>query len=929
MAADDPRFDQVVASLKSGAMVRRFFEKASDPRWLQPVRDHRYFKEPPRAKRFGTSLQFVPWPAGDFLQRIASRADPSLVLAAIQDVPDTDNAVMYRSLMKALLDLPPDVAARASPNVTHWVAIPHAAPFIFQDVATLVNSLGDAGQLTEALQIARGMLAFPRSRPSHPVEVGGHPVLIRGAPLGNLDTWAYDRFLQAIAPTLAQLTATDFMQLLADTLDSALLSEFEAEGLEQHRDMSFVWYREIESQGEEPIHEYKLSLVPVLRDAALAAAATPAVGIRKVVTLLREHPWPVHTRVALHVARHHADHNPSLVRELLLDRDLFLAPEYRHEYSALLQAAFSMLDVGDRDRVFAWISDGPRDGADQRESEVWQRNRLAPISDALPEEWRRRYDELVGRYGEPGWQSDNVIGPTQFWTGPTSPVDPDQLHQMPVPEVIDLLRSWEPSGEWQSPSREGLGRSLAADVATRPGDYIQAAEEFAALDPVYATNLMFALRSSLATARGIDLAPLLVLAARIIDGGVAPPARATTVTLNGDELYDWHATRRDLAHLLEVVCRSDQLTAAQDEVVWHCVSELIVDPEPTPADEERFGAGMGAVDYSLNCVRGQAAHTLAAFLGHLVRSGRLDSTIASEGKRAVQDRLDTQIEPSTAVRAAIAMNLRGLPAVDEGWAVALVPLMFSDNRQGRVAWASALKFGGLPGSIMNAILPIFERALSAEAWLGDPDSLGPTLHLAIELFVTGYTIPVDLRESVRAAWPLATPEIRAHEVIILGNWVSRAPVTTGRPARVAELIDLIIEVEAAIPADQEGRRRPLEAIGWVIGSRRFPIEWTLATLDRIARLGVVPTDPEKIAELLADGMQRHDLQLSILASIRRIAELDKDNWAVYIARSHIAAIIASGKGSDVPGVPDRARDLEAFLLTAGRVNPDWLTNAAG
>jgi hypothetical protein len=790
-----------------------------------------------------------------------------------------------------------------------------------------VAKLAEGGHVQEALAITRSILGFPRTRPARDVEVGDRTVAIRGAPLGNLDTWAYERFIDTVSPSLSRQASVDFMDLLADTLDEALLAEFEPEGRDAHRDGSYIWLREVEAAAEQPAHEYKTTLVPRLRDAAATAAEGPEGAVAHVVALLKQHPWPVHTRVALHVARSHAAAEPTLVRDLLLDHDLFALPEYRHEYSRLLGDAFATLDAPGRDTILGWVADGPRPDAQPEMRDVWQRNRLAPIRGFLPDEWTRRFADLVARYGEPTWQADSLIGPTQFWTGPTSPVTPEQLHEMAVPDVIALLGSWQPSGEWQSPSPEGLGRALAADVPTRPANYVLAAQSFADLDPVYAANLLSGLRGPLATPSGIDLSPLLRLATRIVEDRVAPPARPATLIAHLDALYDWHGTRRDLAHLLEVVTNSDQLSEAQDQLVWHCLRVLLTDPDPNPADEERFGSGMGAINYSLNCVRGQATHAVAALLGHLVRTGRHDETIAGEVKQAITDRLDPAVETSAAVRAAIAMNLRWFPSAGREWAASLVPRLFSDDPLGRVAWAATLRFGGLPGALMDAIWPILERALHAEAWQHDPEALAPTLHFALELFLGDHRVPIDLREAVQIAWPLASAESRAHEVITIGNWLSRDPERRAASARLAELIDLIIEVEATLSPDSEGRRRGLEPIGWVIATKALPLESTLSILNRILELGALPMDPEKVIGVLADGMERDDLQEAILTCLARLVALDRDNWAVYGGRAHVAAIVAAGKESHVPGIAEQARDIESALLTAGRANPAWFRSA--
>jgi len=243
--------------------------------------------------------------------------------------------------MKALLDLPPDVAARASPNVTHWVAIPHAAPFIFQDFATLVNSLGDAGQLTEALQIARGMLAFlvPTSHPSRSASPGPD----RGAPLGNLDTWhmiASSRLSRNSSPAYRDR----FYATSRRHPRQRSVSEFEAEGLEQHRDMSSSGIERLSPRARSPSTSTSSRWYPCF--ATLLWLLLPLLRSASE----RWSPFSESIRAGPHPSSPSRCPHMPITTHRLLESFSSTATSFSRRVPSrvlrLLQAAFSMLDVG-------------------------------------------------------------------------------------------------------------------------------------------------------------------------------------------------------------------------------------------------------------------------------------------------------------------------------------------------------------------------------------------------------------------------------------------------------------------------------------------------------------------------------------------------------------------------------------------------------
>src|SRR5439155_21647386 len=121
----------------------------------------------------------------------------------------------------------------------------------------------------------------------------------------------------------------------------------------------------------------------------------------------------VFQRIALQLLLDHPPGDIGLIRERLTRHDLFGESEVRREYRGLARKHFAELPPEDRGLILGWIDPGPDrelvkrsfeswEGRPPTNEEIalrvngWQLDHLAPISEALPEAWKARYQELVG-----------------------------------------------------------------------------------------------------------------------------------------------------------------------------------------------------------------------------------------------------------------------------------------------------------------------------------------------------------------------------------------------------------------------------------------------------------------------------------------------------------------------------------------------------
>lgn len=926
--SENPAITKTIARLKAGASVGRFFEKAKKPVWVRPLVEAGFFSSiPDVVPQEAGGIRFVAWPQAEYLARVANEADPLDVLAAVLKVPDSNNVIVYPNLLRALCTIPAATSRRAAKKVDRWMSRPFALRWAWEELANYVRELADAGYGKEALLLVRRALWVHEGRPARDVEVAGTTYTMPAEIVGDIEPWGYAQFLDRVIPVLASRMPGDALKTIASILDQGLITEFGEDAKTSGRDRSASWRAILAASDENAReHDYKSALVTnlvTLADSA-AASSTPA----EVVEALVAFGWPIHIRVAMHVSATHVDDTLSAARRFLLDRKYFDNPNYRADYSELSRRAFGRLEPADQDVILDWIDQGFSDEWDEEKHDWWRRNRLAPLSDALPVAWKERYQALIAKYGEADWQADRVFGPVSAsFVGPTSPMTAAELAELDVSGVVAHLEEWRPTANWHSPSREGFGRILTSDVQRRPAEYAQIAQAFGDLHPTYARTLFFGMRQALEASSSFSLGALVPLAQRMAEGRVRDPSNEARSPLDLEDDPDWTYCRREVAHFLEAAATKDLLGVDEEQAVAKALALLLNDADPTEADEARYGTGMGWVNYSINCVRGQALHAASAFLGHLHRSERMASGEAQMVKQGIEVRALS--DRSLAIRAALGMRFQQLVASDESWAAGLASLAFSDDEHGRVTWSSLVTFNSLHPSVVTLVWPVLKRALTSPEWVQGTDSLAQTLQLTIALFVWGYEAPEALLPLVRGGWQDLPPDKRSRVVISLGNLTSSVASQESAPVlRAAQVVDALIDdelsAEEAAKKVTRVKRSDLEAFGWVFATGRFPTTWWLDALGRLLALRVLPIDPERIVEMMATAFGEPQYQPIVLDRLATLAELDRDNWSIYAARASVAQILTAARVSDDPGVRKAGADIETRLLTASQFNPDWL-----
>jgi len=926
-----------------------FFDRLENPEWLEPLWKKGFFKHPPapiRDEEEGT-IRFPPWPEAKYLAGMAKHK-PKLVAQIIHEMNDTDNAAVISDLVEALLAMPPHVSAQFVDKATRWAESPYW--LLPEKLGQLLAHWAKGGKTEEALRVARVLLdVLPDERRTSPGTDDAYRLLPE--PRARFEAWHYEQILKEHYPDLVRQAILPALQLLCDLLEKAIQLSLHHEDDQGPEDYSFIWRPAIEDHSQNRGDTIRDALVSAVRDAAELVVRSNKATVEQVVNALEGRRWKVFRRIALHILRVFPDQGEALAAARLTDQSLFEDVGLWHEYILLLRARFPHLTPEEQAKILGWIEDGPdvdrwkqrresRSGKAPSEEEVvryqevWQRDKLYEIGpDNLPTEWRERYRELVGKYGEPEHPEFPVYRRI-VWEGPTSPKTAEELKAMSVTEIVEFLRTWTPPENiFREPSPEGLGRELSSVVAEDPGRFASEAPLFKGLDPTYVRALVSGLREALKQNRAfdtdwepvLDLCQWVVALPRDIQGRQVRQMEADP---------DWGWARKEIAGLLAegFQHRPGGIPISLRQNVWDILKPLTEDPDPTPEHEQRYGgSNMDPATLSINTTRGEAMHAVVRYAlwvrRHLEQESDAQGRLAKgfgempEVREVLEAHLDPGRDPSLAIRAVYGQWFPWLVLLDADWARAHAAKIFPQNSESAAyfdaAWNTYVVFCRPYDSVLEILRLFYLFAVERigvrrddTRWPEDPDK-----RLAEHLMVFYWRgkLALDDRLLVRF-WEKAPDAVRAHALEFVGRSLKQ---TKGDiPAEILDRLRRLWEQRLATakkaqqPSDFE---KEMAAFGWWFVSEKFDVDWAIAQLSESLRLARKSTLDHMVLEHLARTAPTHPRES--VECLRMIAEADREGWNLYASRDHVRRILEVAMQH--PDAADEAKRVIHYLGSRG------------
>ena len=341
-------------------------------------------------------------------------------------------------------------------------------------------------------------------------------------------------------------------------------------------------------------------------------------------------------RIALYVLANAVDSEVpgalTIAKVRLLDPKL-LDRQYRREYSAMARAVLRRVDEAVTDEWFELVSSSPDmsdddvqrmtaffRGVEPRDVEdedvtLWRKHRLRDqlilVDEALPHRLKLVLDELDAELGERPKHPDFAVW-TESFVGPTAPVSDEEMRELDGGQIVTLLSEWEPDRAAHfGPSREGLGRGLAAVLKQSPDKLNEVIDRVLRLNATYVRAVLMGWTSAIRERLPIDWN----VACEVLDF-VTQQVDEGDIQYSGGDDPGWRWSHQEAARLLQGGLSADDVSLRPPPEpaghVFECLARLCESPDPTlDRDESSWSDPLTA---SLNAVRSSAIAALIVYL---------------------------------------------------------------------------------------------------------------------------------------------------------------------------------------------------------------------------------------------------------------------------------------------------------------------------
>lgn len=921
-----------MARLGHGEYHRYFFDRLENPEWIRPLKAKGFFSSPPKPVREESrgTIAFPPWPESRYLFRMATRA-PEAVIEVVLEIPDTENVRVHEDLADIALALPAPFAAKLVPQAKTRIQTPYQL-LLPEKLGALVSKLVQEGEAEGALDLARALLeVLPDPKP-----------ILVPEPRGHFDSWHYEGILRKDLPQLVMKAGMPALTLVCDLLDVAV--KFAQRGDEEKgsEDYSSIWRPAIE-YGRGSWHGVTDILVSAVCDSARELVTQNLATTAHVVEALEKRRWQVFHRIALHVLRLFADRAPSLVAEKLREPARFDRSGILREYSLLAKEQFGRLDTADKERILHWIEAGPdlenfkarwgeftgqtvSDEDAARYGKGWRRDRLAVFRDDLPEAWKVRYEELVTEIGQP----DDLMQVRQVTGGafaPLSPKSSEDLAEMTIPEMIEYLRSWQPSNEPFGQSMAGLGGQLAAIVAADPLRFAAEAQQFKNLDPTYVREFLYAFSEPAKKKIDFDWKEVLALCRWATEQPRTIAGRKGGLF---DRDPDWGWARSTIARLLSSGFEADAVSIDLRHEAWEILEQLTEDPNPTAEDEARYLGNKKSdpSSLSINSTRGEAMHNVVQYALWVRRDferrpnakellgRRLEEM--PEVQRILERHLDPTIDPSLTTRSVYGRWLPWLQLVDRTWVEKNLCKIFPAHENLRnlrnCAWRTYIVHCEPYNEIFDLLITEYFYAvehigdhLFGGSHLGDPDE-----RLANHLMALYWRGRLSLTEEnglLQRFYTRASDKLRGYAATFVGR--SLANDTGDVSSEVIEKLKALWTARLTAGGTGSSTASYVEEMahfGWWFVSKKFDDDWAILQLLESLKVAGRTEPDDLVVERLAQLSRT--MPGKTVECLALIVEGDVEGWDILGWRDDARKVL----GAAICSTDQAARNLATDLI---------------
>jgi hypothetical protein len=723
----EPTHDTVaraIALMSRPEQQRYFFGRLEDPAWIDPLEKKSMFnKLPAPGKDLDKGTNWVnDWPVGGYLSRMAE--EKAVVVAEIFGaLPATDNPFVVGALLDAALAMPASLVAALAPKIAKAVETPFWLPA--DKVGRTAVNLASGGEHKAALQILDSLLRVipdPRGLLSPDSAWGRKREAVPALP-----AFDYSSILHAHGKALATHLGLPYLSMLCRLLRSAIGEELtvDASSPRKTEDYSSVWKARLESSS---FHESaKHLLVPAILSAAETLCEAGARTISEVIATIRKYRFKVYDRIAFRIVAKRVEGEPSLAVQLLLDKESFLDGSVRQEYDALVGATFKYLSPSEQETYLGWIDEGldrkRLESAGYGQGDVdaaiehWKFQRLSSLKSLLPDGRRTEFAAMEAKFGEAKSYENPIAQGGAYALSEKSPMDAATLGAMEPRQVVEILRSWEPTPNDPFPfgySEEGLGTVFAGVVADAPHLYTAHLEQIKNLDSIYSGSAIHGFDSAIRSDKGFDIGAVLALALWIAE---QPATKVADPGAKSES--DFSGAKHNVIDLVQEGLKHQKLPPSEQGTIWKIIHLLSEDQWGTLDYRNPEAHTKDAWFHSLNYLRPKAVRAAFQYLQWSMKNAG-QMTFAFSNTPELADYFNRHSDPSQevclSVRLIFGELFPYLHALDPVWGAASANRIFPDTAEHQalrdVAWAAYLAANQAYDNVFALLEPQYRSAIT-------------------------------------------------------------------------------------------------------------------------------------------------------------------------------------------------------------------------
>ncbi len=452
---------------RRGANYAFFFNRASDPYWIEILKERGYFARPPSVQELDDGQIHVPswWPMR-YLSRMAALA-PDEVIAIAQQFPRFNNPSISDEILNIALQLPGEQSAQLLPEVLRCTRA--STPNLSHRLPDLLAHWTEEGQTAAALELAKRVVYFAPDPERDEKETrrreNPHDWMTALQPVPRLEQWDYMQLMEQGMRQFAAAEPYQSARLLISAVNRLIRQTLHQDELDRDgdEDYSQIWYQRVDGPSAEVLQPSE-TLVFTMTYACEQVWESDPDSAAALDEELRNRRWRIFRRLRQHLYALHPDERTKpWIRQEILQHQGHGHRQYHYEFQQMLRSAFETLgyDLLTEEElmpIFEAILGGPDQDAARRSmgehhsEELLERRRrnfhrmqLQPFRNVLFGRFRDYLQDLEQEAGRLVSDEDYMpVGPMRAgMISGHSPISVAELAGLEDEDLLSYINNWD------------------------------------------------------------------------------------------------------------------------------------------------------------------------------------------------------------------------------------------------------------------------------------------------------------------------------------------------------------------------------------------------------------------------------------------------------------------------------------------------------